>query len=587
MKVVGIVGWKNSGKTSLVERLVAELSRRRLRVSTLKHAHHNFDVDKPGTDSARHRSAGAKEVLISSQSRWALMHEGIAVEAQISDLMAKLEPVDVVLAEGFKQAPIPKIEIRRVGSIGSELAAVDPFVIAVASDEPLEDNPLPAFELDDEQSIADFIIDRLNVVVDRKVSTTRSATSLKSAMPPGVDWMPVDSAMLKLRKQIAPVVGATKKSIHACSGRILAEDVFVKRSNPPDSNSAVDGYGFCYSDVANESRSQLRLVAGQAAAGTPFRGDVPHNRAIRILTGAKLPNGVDTVVLDELTRVEGVQIKFKLPQHRGLNTRLAGEDLKQGDKLLSRGRRIETSDIASLAAAGMSTIQINKRLRVAVISTGNEIAPIGQSNNADIFDANRPMLISMLRRWNFIPVDLGVVCDRVDAVRAVLDRAAKNADAILITGGASSGDEDHVARLLVNEGDVLAWRIAVKPGRPTAFAHWKKKLVFALPGNPVAAFVCAAVFARPALNILAGGEWLEPIGFSVPADFEKQKIGGRREYIRAKLNSIGGAEAFRSEGSGLTSGLAWADGLVELRDDAHNIRRGDFVRYIPFSSFGL
>ena len=158
---------------------------------------------------------------------------------------------------------------------------------------------------------------------------------------------------------------------------------------------------------------------------------------------------------------------------------------------------------------------------------------------------------------------------------------------MLISGGASAGDEDHVSRLLQEKGELLAWRIAVKPGRPLALARWRGRPVFGLPGNPVAAFVCALVFARPALTVMAGGDWAEPCAIRVPAAFEKNKKAGRREYIRARLNEDGWAEAFHSEGSGLTTGLVWSNGLVELGDAAMEIRRGSLVRFLSYGSFGL
>ena len=197
------------------------------------------------------------------------------------------------------------------------------------------------------------------------------------------------------------------------------------------------------------------------------------------------------------------------------------------------------------------------------------------------------MLIELLRRWDMEPCDLGQAADRAEAVAAALDRGAAAADAILTSGGASAGDEDHVAAALKARGALAVWRIAVKPGRPMAVGAWGGKPVFGLPGNPVAAFVCTLVFARPALFRLAGAPWTAPRGLELPAAFEKRKRGGRREYLRARLDGDGRVEVFASEGSGRISGLVWADGLVELEDGPRTIRPGDPVRYLPFSEFGL
>ena len=182
---------------------------------------------------------------------------------------------------------------------------------------------------------------------------------------------------------------------------------------------------------------------------------------------------------------------------------------------------------------------------------------------------------------------MGVAKDDPDEIENRLSSHADKVDVILTSGGASAGDEDHVSKLLRTKGTLTSWRIAVKPGRPLAMAMWRGVPVFGLPGNPVAAFVCAMIFARPALSLLAGGGWRDPQGYMVPAAFSKSKKNGRREFLRARLNSAGHAEAFKSEGSGRISGLVWAEGLVELPDEGMDIREGDPVRYIPFASFGL
>jgi molybdopterin molybdotransferase len=196
------------------------------------------------------------------------------------------------------------------------------------------------------------------------------------------------------------------------------------------------------------------------------------------------------------------------------------------------------------------------------------------------------MLLEVLRRWDMDALDLGHAADDPAAVAAALDRGT-TADAILTSGGASAGDEDHVSALLRARGALGVWRIAVKPGRPRALGVWGGRPVFGLPGNPVAAFVCTLVFARPALLRLAGAPWTPPGGLMLPAGFAKSKNAGRREYLRARIGADGAVEVFRSEGSGRISGLAWASGLVELEDGPRSISPGDPVRYLPFSDFGL
>ena len=404
------------------------------------------------------------------------------------------------------------------------------------------------------------------------------------ALPRGVDWVPVDKALEHLRTNITPVTEVELIPVRRSSGRVLAGDVIAGLSNPPLPNSAVDGYGFAH-DGGTDSARTLPLVAGRAAAGAPFNGTVPEGHAVRVLTGAVVPKGVDTVVLEEDTATDGTSVAFRGPIKRGANTRKAGEDFAAGDAILRSGRILTPADLSLLSAAGVVEVPIRRRLRVAVLSTGDELteaAPI----NGQIVDANRPMLTALLERWGYDVVDLGIAPDHRAEIATRLSNGAEMADAILTSGGASAGDEDHVSALLTEAGSFALWRMALKPGRPLALGLWDKTPVFGLPGNPVAAFVCALIFARPSLGQLAGAGWTSPQGFDVPAAFSKAKKPGRREFLRARLRD-GRAEVFASEGSGRISGLSWADGLVELPDGAMDVHPGTPVRFLPFGSFGL
>lgn len=406
------------------------------------------------------------------------------------------------------------------------------------------------------------------------------------ALPAGVDWTPVDQALALLRAQLGCVVGPETVPLMDAAGRVLAEDVNARRANPPHPNTAVDGYGFAAAGVGIGA-VRVPLVAGRAAAGKPFEGAVPDGHAVRVLTGADLPRGVDTVVLDEDVTLGTGEIAFRADLRTGANTRRAGEDVQAGARALAGGRVLTPADLALAAAVGHGSLPVLRRLRVAVISTGDELVEAGEQAGAgQIYDANRPMLLSMAARWGYEALDLGRVPDLREALRARLDRAAASADVILTSGGASAGDEDHVSALLREAGAMQEWRIALKPGRPLALGLWNGTPVFGLPGNPVAALVCTLVFARPAMGLLSGAGWSEPLGFEVPAAFEKRKKPGRREYLRARIRE-GRAEVFKSEGSGRISGLSWAEGLVEIGDGARDIRPGDSVRFLPFGSFGL
>lgn len=408
------------------------------------------------------------------------------------------------------------------------------------------------------------------------------------AMPQGVNWVPVDEALAKLREALHPVATTESLPTGRAAGRVLAQDCVARRSNPPMPNSAVDGYGFSHA-AAGDGPQRLPLLEGRAAAGQPFEGTVTEGKAIRILTGAALPEGVDTVVLEEDTATDGTVVVFDGPVRHGANTRMAGEDVTEGSTALPTGHRLRAPDLALLSALGVAELPVYRQLRVGVLSTGDEIIPSPDmpARSHQIWDANRPMLLSLAEGWGYEPVDLGHVGDDPGKIESRLNEAATRADVILTSGGASAGDEDHVSALLKSRGTLSSWRIALKPGRPLALATWDGAAVFGLPGNPVAALVCALIFARPALSLMAGAGWVEPQGFTVPAGFTKRKKAGRREYLRARLNGKGEAEVFASEGSGRISGISWADGLVELPDEAMEVTPGTAVHYIPYASFGL
>lgn len=405
------------------------------------------------------------------------------------------------------------------------------------------------------------------------------------ALPAGVNWTPVDEALVLLRERMRPVTGVETLPLAQALGRVLAADAVAARSNPPQANTAVDGYGFA--GAVPEGDHLMPLAEGRAAAGGAFDGVVPAGMALRVLTGAALPKGVDTVILEEDVTLGDGEIAFRGPLKQGANTRDAGEDVKAGTVALPAGRQITAPDVALLAAVGLAEVQVRQRLRVAVISTGDELVEMGgAAAPGQIYDANRPMLLGLLERMGFAPVDMGKVRDDREVLRAAFDEASEQADVILTSGGASAGDEDHVSALLTEVGAMQEWRIALKPGRPLALAVWNGAPVFGLPGNPVAALVCALIFARPAMAALAGMDWPDPQGFDLPAAFEKRKKPGRREYQRARVRD-GRVEVFASEGSGRISGLSWAEGLVEIGDGERHIRPGDLVRFIPYASFGV
>ena len=405
------------------------------------------------------------------------------------------------------------------------------------------------------------------------------------ALPPGVDWTPVEDALAALRASVQPVTETENLPLTDALGRILAEDAVARSSHPAEANAAVDGYAFAHESYL---AGPLRIIEGRAAAGVPFGDALKPGEAVRILTGAILPNGADTVMLDEDSRIEGAALHCPRGLKPGANRRRAGENAMAGEPALTAGQRLTPQTLSHLAAAGVAQVRAHRPLRVAVLSTGDELRePDAPLATGQIHDANRPLLGGLVRAWGFDLIDLGIAGDEPEAVRAALDRGADQADAILVSGGASAGDEDWLARLLGEEGTRAIWRIAMKPGRPLALGRWRATPVFGLPGNPVAAFVCALIFARPALLSMSGAGWSEPAPEIRPAAFAKRRKAGRREFLRARIAPDGRIETFANEGSGLIRGLVWADGLVDLPDGGPDVAEGDPVAYLPFHAFGI
>lgn len=406
------------------------------------------------------------------------------------------------------------------------------------------------------------------------------------ALPPGVNWTPVDEALERLHSRLHPVVAVDQAvALDDANGRILAADVYAPRAHPPSSNSAVDGYAFA--GPLEQVPCTMPLVEGRSAAGVPYNNLVPEGQAIRILTGAVIPSGTDTVVLEEDCEVIDGALHLHGTLKAGANTRKAGEDINVNDCIITAGTRLTPTHISVLASVGVASVDLYQPLRVGVLSTGDEVNPVGSTlSDWQIYDANRPMLMALVKQLGYEVVDLGHVLDRAVDVEAALARGALQCDLILTSGGISAGDEDHVSKTLKAHGEISNWRIAVKPGRPLALAMYHGTPVVGLPGNPVAAWVCTLRFGTPAMALLAGGKWFEPQGFMLPANFYKNKKPGRSELLRARIRD-GVVEAFNSEGSGRVTGLAWSEGLVDLDESAQQIEPGTLVRFIPYGSFGL
>lgn len=402
-----------------------------------------------------------------------------------------------------------------------------------------------------------------------------------------------------LKDQLPRIAEPEIIPIEQASSRIIAQSVNAHADVPSYDNSAVDGYAFCsrdYTRIAGKFVVSDRIAAGSAdiAALTP-------GTAVRIFTGAAIPTGADTVVMQEDCNAtkknkngeEEETVIIPAGLKPGANLRRAGEDLKKGDALLTPGQILRPQELAAMASVGLAKTSVYTKLRVALLSSGDEIKRPGKPlETGQVYDSNHFLLLGLLNRLNVDITDMSVLPDHAETIENALSQAASDHDVILTTGGASLGEEDHIIGAMDRLGKRHLWQLAIKPGRPMSFGQIDNTFVFGLPGNPVAAFVCFLLYVRPSLLRLGGAGWIEPQSFMVPAGFDiPSKKPGRREFWRATLeNSTDGsvrAMKFSRDGSGLVSGLREATGLLEIAEDVQSVRKGDLLSYIPFGEFGI
>lgn len=409
------------------------------------------------------------------------------------------------------------------------------------------------------------------------------------------DRLPHHEALEILKSRVRPVTGIESVSLVEANGRFLAEAVVSPRAIPGHDNAAVDGYAFAARDYDSKLGTDFDIV-GASMAGHPFQDAVPEGAAVRIFTGAVMPAGLDTVAMQEDVQVSvgdgGRCAHVPAGLKAGANCRLAGEDTKAGETLLAPGVRLRPQDVASAAATGLGALTCHAPLKVAVFSTGDEVLRPGEPFvEGAVYDANAPMLQGLIAASGAQAVDMGVLPDTPEAVTSALSQASRAFHAIVLSGGASQGQEDHVVRSIDALGKRHLWQIAIKPGRPMSFGQIGDCVVLGLPGNPVAVFVCYLIYVRPVIMRLAGGAWPEPVRFPIRAGFSQRKKPGRREFWRARLTrgEDGGlvAAKFPRDGSGLISSLRDSDGLIEVAEPVEEINAGELVDFIPFSEFCL
>jgi molybdopterin molybdotransferase len=404
----------------------------------------------------------------------------------------------------------------------------------------------------------------------------------------GGPLLPVDEALAMLADRLSAVEGTEEVSLVELDGRVLAHDLIASMPLPPFTNSAVDGYALDGAEIPIAKAGSFR-VAGRIQVGASATVAASPGETVRVFTGAPMPAAMDTVFMQEDVQVEG-DSRVTLPPglKRGANVRPAGEDIGIGQVALKAGHRMRPQDVALAAAFGFALVEVRRRVRVAVLSTGNEIVAPGTARGAaQLFDSNRFMLISMLARLGCAVEDLGILGDDRDAIAATLSAAAGNNDLILASGGVSTGEADYVKAAVEGVGKLVFWRLGIKPGRPVAMGVIGGTPFIGLPGNPVASFVTFTHIARPAIMALSGTPFAPPITVPSRAAFTYNKKAGRREYVRVRLRNAadGALEAvkFPREGAGLLSSLVDTDGLIELGEEITTVQPGQSVAFLPYS----
>jgi molybdopterin molybdotransferase len=405
----------------------------------------------------------------------------------------------------------------------------------------------------------------------------------------GGPMMSVDEAVGIIAARVAPVRDIETVALAQADGRVLAGDICAPLPLPPFTNSAVDGYAVAGRDLP-QGEAQAFTVNGRIQAGASASKAIRPGQAVRIFTGAPMPEGADTVFMQEDVRIEDDgRVVLPAGLRVGANVRPAGEDIPAGHRALAAGQRLRPQDVALAAAFGLTRLDVVRRIRVAVFSTGDElVSPGDRRAPAQLFDSNRFMLMAMLTRLGCEISDLGIIRDDRALLAEALRKVAIGHDLILTTGGVSTGEEDHVKAGVESVGKLVLWRMAIKPGRPVAMGVIAGTPFIGLPGNPVASFVTFVHVVRPTVLALSGARQQPLVPMPVRAGFSYKKKIARREYVRVNLRNSGDgaleAIKFPREGAGLLSSLVDTDGLVELGEDISRVEPGQTVGYLGYAS---
>ncbi|EJM7847723.1 bifunctional molybdopterin-guanine dinucleotide biosynthesis adaptor protein MobB/molybdopterin molybdotransferase MoeA [Vibrio parahaemolyticus] len=579
--ILGFAAYSGTGKTTLLEALLPKLTEAGLRIGMLKHAHHNFDVDKPGKDSYRLRKAGASQMLIASRNRFALMTETPEAEAEFEYLLTRFDEdkLDVVLVEGCKNIAFPKIELHREEVGKPWLYPHDENIIAIASDSAELDSELPQMNINDLDAIAQFV---LQYVQDAKApkSKEKDAACCDTLSPAFLSVVQGQEKVLSLVNTVSEIEAC---KIENAYGRVLAEDIISPVNVPQYTNSAMDGYAIRSDDV---DRDSYQIVA-EVMAGHAYDQPLEVGQAVKIMTGAPTPRNGDTVVMREQASQEGDKVTFNGAHIKaGQNVRQAGEDLAIGSDVFTAGTRLASPEMGMIASLGFGEANVFRKLKVAVFSTGDEVQAPGTEQKANsIYDSNRFTIMGMLEKLGCEILDFGILEDNEQLMIEALENASAQADVVMTSGGVSVGDADYIKLALDKLGQIDFWRINMRPGRPLAFGQINNKPFFGLPGNPVAVMVSFINFVEPALRKMQGEQGWKPLKVNAIATENLRSRQGRTEFSRGvyELDDTGRltVRSTGKQGSGILRSMSEANCLIEISPAIDTVKAGESVTIIP------
>ncbi|EGQ8733525.1 molybdopterin-guanine dinucleotide biosynthesis protein MobB [Vibrio parahaemolyticus 49] len=578
---LGFAAYSGTGKTTLLEALLPKLTDAGLRIGMLKHAHHNFDVDKPGKDSYRLRKAGASQMLIASRNRFALMTETPEAEAEFEYLLTRFDEgkLDVVLVEGCKNIAFPKIELHREEVGKPWLYPHDENIIAIASDSAELDSELPQMNINDLDAIAQFV---LQYVQDAKApkSKEKDAACCDTLSPAFLSVVQGQEKILSLVNTVSEIEAC---KIENAYGRVLAEHIISPVNVPQYTNSAMDGYAIRSDDVDRDSYQ----VVAEVMAGHAYDQPLQVGQAVKIMTGAPTPLNGDTVVMREQASQEGDKVTFNGAHIKaGQNVRQAGEDLTIGSDVFTAGTRLASPEMGMIASLGFGEANVFRKLKVAVFSTGDEVQAPGTEQKANsIYDSNRFTIMGMLEKLGCEILDFGILEDNEQLMIEALENASAQADVVMTSGGVSVGDADYIKLALDKLGQIDFWRINMRPGRPLAFGQINNKPFFGLPGNPVAVMVSFINFVEPALRKMQGEQGWKPLKVNAIATENLRSRQGRTEFSRGiyELDDTGRltVRTTGKQGSGILRSMSEANCLIEISPAIDTVKAGESVTIIP------